>query len=148
MKQLNERDIETREDIFNLVSRFYTKIKQEKVLGPIFNQVISNWDEHLNRLTDFWATNLLFIASYKGSPIQIHQKVDATFQGNITENHFGIWLNLWFSTIDELHTGEKANTAKRRARKMSTHLYIKMYESRVSQKTTCPFPNENNSDVF
>lgn len=148
MKQMNERDIETREDVFNLVSQFYIKIRKEKILGPIFNQVIQNWDEHLDKLTDFWETNLLFVVNYKGNPIRVHQEVDASFQGNITENHFGIWLNLWFATIDELHAGEKAETAKRRARKMSTHLFIKMYESRVSQKTMCPFLNENNNDAF
>jgi len=148
MKKTNERDIRTREDIFNLVSLFYAKIRKENTLGPIFNQIINNWDEHLDRLTDFWETNLLFVTNYKGNPIRVHQKVDATFQGTITENHFGIWLNLWFATIDELYTGEKAETAKRRARKMSTHLFIKMYESRMSQKTMCPFLNENSSDVF
>nr|WP_299440940.1 group III truncated hemoglobin [uncultured Aquimarina sp.] len=145
---MNERDIETRDDIFNIVSQFYTKVRKEKILGPIFNQVIKNWDEHLDRLTDFWETNLLFVANYKGNPIRVHQKVDATFHGNITEKHFGIWLNLWFATIDKLHTGEKAETAKRRARKMSTHLHIKMYESRISQKTMCPFLNENDNDIF
>ncbi|SEM12846.1 hemoglobin [Aquimarina amphilecti] len=148
MKPIKKRDIETRKDIYDLVSQFYTKIRKENILGPIFNQTISNWDEHLDRLTDFWETNLLFVAKYKGNPIQLHQKVDAAFHGKITEKHFGIWLNLWFATIDELYTGEKAQTAKRRARKMSTHLFIKMYESRISQKTTCPFLNENNNNVF
>ncbi len=147
MKQIEKRDIETREDIFNLVSQFYSKIRKENIIGPIFNQVISNWDEHFNILTDFWETNLLFVSNYKRNPIQIHQKVDATFHGNITEKHFGIWLNLWFATIDELYYGEKAQTAKRRARKMSTHLYIKMYESRILQKTTCPFLNEKNNGI-
>nr|WP_299220828.1 group III truncated hemoglobin [uncultured Aquimarina sp.] len=141
---MNERDIETRDDIFNIVSQFYTKVRKEKVLGPIFNHVIKNWDEHLDRLTDFWETNLLFVTKYKGNPIKAHQEVDATFQGNITEHHFGIWLNLWFTTIDELYSGEKADTAKRRARKMSTHLHIKMYESRTSRKKNCPFNNSKN----
>ncbi len=148
MEENNKKDIETRDDIFNIVSQFYSKVRKEKTLGPIFNQVIKNWNEHLGRLTDFWETNLLFVTNYKGNPIKVHQKVDATFHGNITENHFGIWLNLWFETIDQLHTGEKAETAKRRARKMSTHLYIKMYESRMSQKTMCPFLNEDSNDIF
>jgi len=149
MKKVIKRDIESREDIFNIVSHFYTKIRKEEILGPIFNQVIKNWDEHLKRLTDFWQTNLLFVANYKGNPIKVHQQVDVIFGGNITEKHFGIWLNLWFATIDELHTGEKAETAKRRARKMSTHLYIKMYESRVLQKKHhCSFLTKKSNDVF
>ncbi|WP_299248225.1 group III truncated hemoglobin [uncultured Aquimarina sp.] len=148
MKHSIQRDIETREDVYNVVTQFYAKIRKEEILGPIFNHIIQDWDEHLNRLTDFWETNLLFVANYKGNPIKVHQQVDATFQGSITEHHFGIWLRLWFTTIDGLYTGEKAETAKRRARKMSTHLHVKMYESRTSEKTICPFLNENNKTIF
>ncbi|MDH7448300.1 group III truncated hemoglobin [Aquimarina sp. 2201CG14-23] len=148
MKTSFARDIETREDVYTLVSQFYSKIRKEEILGPIFNYMIHNWEEHLNRLTDFWETNLLFVAKYKGNPIKVHQQVDVTFKGHITEKHFGIWLNLWFETIDKLYEGEKAETAKRRARKMSTHLFIKMYESRTTNKTICPFLKENSNPIF
>lgn len=148
MKNSIKRDIETREDIHNVVTQFYAKIRKEDKLGPIFNHMIQDWDEHLNRLTDFWETNLLSVINYKGNPIKVHQQVDATFPEIITEHHFGIWLRLWFTTIDELYTGEKTETAKRRARKMSTHLHIKMYESRKSGKTLCPFLNDDNKNLF
>ncbi|MDY8138237.1 group III truncated hemoglobin [Aquimarina sp. 2201CG5-10] len=148
MKREHLIDIESREDIHKLVSLFYAKIRKDKMLGYIFNNMIHNWDEHIERLTDFWETNLLFVAKFKGNPIAVHQKVDKTFNGTITQEHFGNWLNLWFETIDQLHLGEKAEIAKRRARKMSTHLYIKMYESRVQDITVCPFLTEKSKNVF
>ena len=48
----------------------------------------------------------------------------------VTSEHFGIWLNLWFATIDDLFEGENAWVAKNRAQKMSTLLFLKIYEHR------------------
>ncbi|GAA0719515.1 truncated hemoglobin Ctb [Aquimarina litoralis] len=124
-----KKDIETRNDIYLIVSCFYEKVKTEKTLGPIFNTIIKNWDEHINTLTDFWETNLLCVSKYKGNPIKKHKIVNTAFNSSITVYHFGIWLQIWFQTIDALYSGEKAETAKRRARKMSTHLLIKMHAS-------------------
>lgn len=67
---------------------------------------------------------------YLGDPIIAHTKVDKENNNTITEKHFGIWLNLWFQTIDELFEGDYAENAKRRARKMSTFLYSKIFEAR------------------
>lgn len=138
MKNIPIYDIENREDIYKLVSSFYQKIRKQEVLGPIFNHIIKDWDEHIERLTDFWETNLLFVAKFKGNPIVVHQHVDSTFKGSITEKHFGIWLHLWVTTTDSLFEGERAEIAKRRARKMSTHLYLSMNKSRTSNTITCP----------
>lgn len=148
MKIIVKNDIQNRNDVFMLVSKFYEKIRKEESLGPIFNDIIKDWDQHLDRLTDFWETNLLFIAKYKGNPIKVHQEVDKTFDGNINEKHFGTWLNLWIETLDQLYNGERAETAKRRARKMSTHLLIKMFESRTKQQTMCPFLAEKSKNIF
>jgi len=128
---MKKSDIENREDIHTLVTMFYAKVRKDKALGPIFDLAIKDWNKHLERLTDFWEINLLAIATFKGNPIKVHQEVDKICDGIITEKHFGIWLNLWFQTIDQLYSGEKAETAKRRARKMSTILFIKIFESRT-----------------
>jgi hemoglobin len=39
-------------------------------------------------------------------------------------------MNLWFETIDELFEGEYALKAKQKARKMSTFLYLNIFQSR------------------
>ena len=44
--------------------------------------------------------------------------------------HFGIWLNLWYQTLEELFEGEVTENAKRRARKMGTFMYLKIFEAR------------------
>ena len=127
-------DIQTREDIFLLVDSFYKKVRKDPAIGPFFNSQIENWPEHLQKLTDFWETNLLFVRKYKGNPLYAHQLMDERANFTVEQKHFGVWLNLWFSTIDELFEGENAATAKRRARKMSTFMFLKIFENRTAKK--------------
>lgn len=128
------KPISNREDVQLLVNEFYIKVRADKLLGPIFNEMITDWDSHLAHLTTFWETSL-FIGrtlehKYIGNPLQAHEKVDEAFDNSITELHFGVWLNLWYATIDQHFEGEIADNAKRRARKMGTFMYLKIFEAR------------------
>lgn len=124
--------INDREDISKLVDTFYSKIRKNELLGPIFNRHISEeqWPEHLKQLTDFWETNLFGIAKFKGSPSAKHKKVDQNMNHTINQTHFGVWLQLWFETIDQLFEGELALKAKQSARKMSTGHFIIIWNNR------------------
>ena len=129
-----KNDIQTREDVFLLVSEFYKKVRTDAVLAPFFNDHISDWDAHLDRLTTFWESSLFMTRKlehkYLGDPLKAHVEVDKKHHHSITELHFGLWLNLWFQTIDELFEGDNAENAKRRARKMGTFIYLKIFEAR------------------
>ena len=127
---MQKNDIKSKEDVFLLVSTFYKKVRKDDVLGPFFNDVIKDWDEHLERLTIFWESSLFLKTRYTGNPLQAHIKVDKDNNNSITELHFGLWLNLWYQTIDELFVGDYAENAKRRARKMGTFLYLNIFQSR------------------
>lgn len=128
-----KHDIRNRVDVYVLVDTFYKKIRKDPVLGPIFNGHISDWNAHLIHLTDFWESSLFFVNKYKGNPLEKHIEVDAGVDHSITEKHFGIWLNHWIQTLDELYEGDKVYIAKNRARKMGTFIYVKLFEAR---KTT------------
>ncbi|MRX66729.1 hemoglobin [Flavobacterium resistens] len=128
-----KKQIENRDDVSFLVHQFYAKIRADEEIGFYFNKMISDWDAHLEKLTDFWETNLFAIRKYKGNPHAVHNEVDAHFDGKITTNEFGIWLNHWFQTIDEHFEGENADTLKRRARKMTTFLYMSMFQHRKKE---------------
>jgi hemoglobin len=127
---MNKNDIETREDIFLLVTAFYVKVRRDHVIGHFFNDSIKDWDAHLQTLTLFWESNLFLQIKYLGNPIEIHNQVNHKNNKTITELHFGVWLNLWFKTIDELFMGDVSEKAKLRARKMSTFLYLNIFQSR------------------
>ncbi len=126
----HKNDITNRADISKLVQTFYTKIRAHQILGPFFNQIITDWETHFELLTDFWETQLFLKRKYHGNPVTAHQKVDVKMNHTVTSEHFGLWLNLWFETIDELFEGETAWIAKNRAQKMSTMLFMKIFEHR------------------
>lgn len=133
-----KKDIETRDDVFKLVDAFYAKVRDDNTLGSIFNKKIKDWNAHLQHLTTFWESTLFMHKKldqkYTGNPLEAHITVDKENNNTITEIHFGIWLNYWLQTIDELYQGETANNAKRRARKMGSFLYLKIFEARTENK--------------
>lgn len=123
-------DIKNRDDVHLLVSAFYKKVRQNQEIGFFFNNSIKNWEEHINKLTDFWESSLFFVSKYSGNPQKAHIEVDVQNNQQIKAEHFGIWMNLWFETIDDYFEGELAQRAKNNARKMSTHLNLKIFQNR------------------
>ncbi len=133
----SKKDIQNREDVNLLVNTFYSAIRKHEILGPIFNKRLTSneiWDAHLIKLTDFWETNLFGVIKFKGNPMKAHQETDKSMKYSITQDHFYQWLMLWNSTIDSLFEGKRANLAKGKARRMSTHLYMNMWKHKP--KTT------------
>ncbi len=125
-----KRELNSRDDIHFLINTFYGKVRDDEMLGPIFNSIVENWPAHLERLTDFWESSLLLSGSYSGNPVHAHREADRQVDNSINMEHFGRWLHLWFSTIDEHFSGKNAEMAKNRARNMSTHMFLRIYESR------------------
>lgn len=128
------KEIENRKDVSKIVRNFYAKVRVDETLAPIFNGMIKDWEEHLEKLTDFWEINLFGGKFYEGNPITAHQKADDFSHQQISPYHFGTWLNLWFETIDVDFEGEKADILKRRARKMQTILMVTIFEHRQKNK--------------
>ena len=131
---MHKKDIENKADVLLLVTEFYKKVRQDEVLGPFFNRVITDWDAHLARLTVFWESSLFMTKKlderYIGNPLLVHIKVDEENDHGISQMHFGLWMNLWFATLDELFEGEVAENAKNRARKMGTFMYMNIFQAR------------------
>lgn len=104
------RDIESEEDVQQLVNIFYGKVRQDKLLAPIFEPVIgNNWGHHLERMTDFWCTLLLYTKKFNDDPLTKHLPLA------LTKEHFDRWLSLFHATVDELFEGQIAENAKSRA---------------------------------
>lgn len=125
-----KQDIQNRNDVFVLVSTFYARVVKNQEIGYFFNEVIEDWIEHIEKLTDFWETNLFMASKFRGNPMRAHKEVDQKVNHSIEQKHFDVWLNLWFETIDDLFEGERASIAKNRARNMAGNLFMNMYQSR------------------
>lgn len=132
LKKMQKRFIQSRDEVSLLVRTFYAKIRKDELLGPIFNGIIPDWEAHLELLTDFWETQLLYKRKYYGNPMMAHVEVDRMVNNTVTERHFGIWINLWINTLDELFDAqdEVAAIAKNRARHMGTFLYVNLFKAR------------------
>jgi hemoglobin len=108
------RELENLEDIKLMVDTFYTKVRANEVLGPIFNNVIQNqWEAHLEKMYRFWQTVLLEEHTYFGSPFAPHAKLP------VQESHFETWVKLFQNTVDENFHGENAEKAKLHGRRMA-----------------------------
>lgn len=101
------RDIENREDIVKLVDQFYTKIMKDDLLSPFFKNL--NLEIHLPKMVNFWAFVLLDEAGYTTNVTDKHINMP------LKKEHFERWIFLFYSTLDVLFTGEKAEIAKQRA---------------------------------
>ncbi|WP_295899909.1 group III truncated hemoglobin [uncultured Bdellovibrio sp.] len=115
------KPIETREDIQLLVDSFYTKVRKDTLIGPIFNDVAKvDWDEHLPKLYNFWSDLLLGDDTYRGRPFPPHMKLNLQF------GHFERWLRLFTETVDEHFIGLKASEAKERAMRIARNFMINL----------------------
>jgi len=116
-----KKDIETIADIRILVDTFYTNVREDKLIGPIFDRVIQDrWPEHLDKMYRFWQTVLLDEHTYFGGPFPPHAELP------IKKEHFSAWLDLWRQTVNTLFEGDKAEEAKWRAEKMATMFLSKI----------------------
>src|SRR5512133_3730367 len=109
-----KNDIATLKDIHFLVDQFYTSVRQDPFLGPVFNDRLSGrWEMHHKKLYRFWNTVLLRRPDYFGDPDPMH------FDMNIDERHFEGWLKIWTETFDANFEGEIAERAKFRGKTMA-----------------------------
>ena len=106
------------EMIDRLVRGFYTRIRADEVLGPIFEARIVDWEPHLRRMCAFWSSVVLLTGRYSGQPMRAHQPLP------IDARHFDRWLDLFEATARDLCPPEAAELFVVRARKIAESLEL------------------------
>jgi hemoglobin len=81
--------IQGREGISNLLRHFYADVRQDPLIGPIFNSQIKDWKDHLEVIGSFWETLLGGSRSYARPMPMKHLPLQ------LTQEHFERWLFLW-----------------------------------------------------
>lgn len=85
------------EDMIELVVHaFYDKVRKDKLLGPIFNCRVANWEFHLARMCAFWSSVALMSGRYHGQPMEKHLPLP------VDSRHFDHWLRLFQETALEV----------------------------------------------
>jgi hemoglobin len=106
-----------------LVTLFYARVRNDVVLGPIFNDAVHDWPEHLEKLTDFWSSVMLTTGRYKGRPMPAHMK----HQARITPDMFARWLELWGETTREVMSPDAALVLQAKAHRIAESLQLALF---------------------
>jgi hemoglobin len=121
------RDLGINEEYISiLVDKFYTKVRANPDIGPIFGARIGdNWEPHLEKMKTFWASVMLRTGAYGGKPMQVHVGVTEAKPG-----HFLTWINLFEETLVETApSGKVVELFMERATMMSSRLQAVMFKS-------------------
>ena len=105
----------TKENLNKMVILFYTKILNDKIVGPFFIEKLGNnlkndkWVPHIELLTNFWASMTLRDPAYQGNPFAPHANI-----ANISREAFSRWLELFSQTLDIVYIPQIADQFKAR----------------------------------
>jgi hemoglobin len=128
----------TDESIAELVDAFYIKVRDDRLLGPVFASAIGNaWGPHLEKMNRFWSSVLLDSRVYKGNPMAIHQQLPG-----LTRDHFERWLQLWRATAPTICSSELASLFIRKAEMIGGNLLRavqRISEAAIEQHDACKF---------
>lgn len=123
-----EKDIENREDLVLLMSRFYNKLLKNNTINYIFTDIANiDLEHHLPIIVDFWNLSLFGKGNYKNNVLKLH--LDLNEKATLTANHFKTWLEAFNSTVDENFSGENSEKIKTKALSISTVMQIKLHKS-------------------
>jgi hemoglobin len=110
-------------EIDRLVRAFYTRIRADEVLGPIFNGIIGDdWEPHLLKMIDFWSSVMLTTGRYKGQPMRAHLKLK-----QVTPKLFDRWLTMFRETAEDVCAPEAAERFVEKAGRIAESLQLGMF---------------------
>jgi hemoglobin len=104
--------------IHRLVHAFYSKIRKDVLLGPIFETEIGSWDLHLERMCSFWSSVVLMSGRYHGQPMEKHLPLP------VDSRHFDHWLALFRETALEVCPPAAAAYFIKRAERIAESLEL------------------------
>ena len=103
---MKKNDILSPADVTKLIKTFYDKL----LLSSIKHYFIDlDLKEHLPRVDAFWNATLFPDHAYGSNLIEKHSPL------NLTKEDLKIWLQLFWESVDELHSGSNAELTKNRA---------------------------------
>ena len=112
----------TDESIRRLVDEFYTRVRDDAALGPVFANAVDDWDSHLATMRDFWSSVMLTSGRYKGNPVVKHRQVEG-----IAYDLFERWLALFDETSHALFEPALATVFNAKAARIAESLRLAVF---------------------
>ena len=99
--------------IKQLVDTFYSRAREDELLGPIFTKAVADWDHHLAQIAEFWSSVILKTGTYEGRPMPPHLRL------GLKSDDFDRLLELFEQTTREIFPPEGAVIFIDRARRIA-----------------------------
>jgi hemoglobin len=110
----------TPSSIVQLVDTFYARVREDAVLGPVFEaRLAGHWHEHMPRMYAFWTKVLLDTGEFQGNVFGKHMALSG-----IGREHFVHWLTLFRMTAIEVFGPEHAAPAIVVANRIASSLQL------------------------
>lgn len=126
------RDIQGREDIVDILWKFYTIAFKDDLIGRFFTEVVPlDLDTHIPVIADFWDSVVFNARGYRKNVMEVHQHIHQL--SAIRKEHLDRWVKLFTGTVSENFEGEKAELMKQRARSIATLMDIKLNHNTLNR---------------
>lgn len=114
-----ERDLDSFEEIVELVTRQYADVVQDELLAPYFTFGPDHldWQAHIGAVADYWQHVLLLTPDYDIDVLEVHRHLHE--HRAFTPELFERWLQIFVDTVDGGWTGPNATIAEKRATGMA-----------------------------
>ncbi|MEM5477599.1 group III truncated hemoglobin [Pacificibacter sp. AS14] len=93
----------TPDQIDQVVTRFYARVRSHPDLGPVFANHVNDWRPHEAKIASFWRNAIGLDRSFDGNPQQAHMAAH-----DIKGEHFALWLALFDDTLCDTVAPETA----------------------------------------
>jgi hemoglobin len=101
-----------------LVTTFYAQVRNDPLIGPIFEEKVDDWNHHLEKLCAFWSSVVLMTGRYHGQPMQAHLSLP------VRGEHFERWLEIFEATALSVCPRKAADVFIDRARRIADSLEL------------------------
>lgn len=116
----------TIERIREMVELFYRRTQQDEMLGPIFEEIVEDWDAHYEKMTRFWSSATLHAGTYSGRPIEAHKF------GGLTIAHFERWVEMFTKAVGDVFSKNDAAIFTDLGQKMASNIAMRIGSGRLS----------------
>lgn len=113
------RDLDSRDEIFEMVTRQYADITQDELLEPYFDfrPGFIDWQAHIATVTDYWCHLVLGAPEYDIDTLENHRQLHE--HDPFTPELFDRWLQIFLDTVNGGWSGPHADVANKRATGMA-----------------------------
>ena len=108
----------TEAEVAELVTTFYARVRDDAVLGSIFERHVADWSRHMPKMVAFWSTALCGSKSYRGNPMLLHRALP-----DLTPAMFERWLDLFHEAASALPNRTMAERAGELSQRIAQSLW-------------------------